>query len=217
MRSVIVVSTFIMLGACASTAPDLPPVEVDTPPPLQNDNPTAFDLAMRTVEDLEMSGNEQAAILRLQQLIGNQVTTDAERAAALYRLAELQYGEGNDVFGAIATLDELLETYPNSVLAAQATDLRDTARGEATSLNFLLESDTSLSPTQRFEALFRLGRHQEALDLMLTRNLKPDNTYILDFYQIGFLCDDIELSGPTYDVIEPDGTQRVLRFCEFGK
>ena len=132
MRFVFAASILVALGACASTDTDLPAVTVEPPPVVDTGVPSAFDLAMATVDDLVAAGNEQAAILRLQQLIGNQVTDEAERATALYRMAELQYGDGNDVFGAIATLDEFLERYPNNLLAAQAEEMRATARGEAT-------------------------------------------------------------------------------------
>lgn len=217
MRAVIAISVVLMTGACASNTPDMPPAVVDAPPPRIEAVPSAYALAMGTVGELVEAENEQMAILRLQQLIGNQKTTEAERASALYRMAKLQYGAGNDVFGAIASLDELIEQYPNSPEAADAIALRDTARGEATSLNYQLETDQNLSPTDRFEMMFRLGNHQDASDLLLARNLKPDNAYLLDLYQMGHLCDAAEFTGPVYDVVEPDGTARRVRFCEFGK
>jgi hypothetical protein len=216
MRRLLAVSVFAFLGACA-TSTTVEPVAVDTPPVQETVIPSASALAMDTVDKLIAAGNEQAAILRLQQLVGIQDATDAERAAALYRMAHLQYGDGNDVFGAIGTLDELLEDYPDFEFAADAEDMRNTARGEATSLNFALETDETLTPTERFEIMFRLGRHQDAADFMLARNLTPENAYLLDMYQVGYLCEDDELTGPAYDMVEPDGTARTLHFCEFGK
>ena len=73
------------------------------------------------------------------------------------------------------------------------------------------------APMQRFEILFRLGRHQEAADLMLAGALEPGNEYILDMYQIGYLCDGDELAGPVFELVEPDGTSRNVQFCELGK
>lgn len=218
MRSLLAISVLAFSAACASTSSTVEPAIVDTPPPLEKPiMPTAFDLAMETVDGLIEAGNEQAAILRLEQLVGMQEATDDERAAALYRMGELKYGDGNDVFGAIDTFDEFLEVYPEHELAAEAEDIRNTARGEATSLNFALETDETLSPTKRFETMFRLGYHQDAVDYMLNRNLTPENAYLLDMYQIGYLCEDDELTGPAYDMTEPDGTARELHFCEFGK
>ena len=52
---------------------------------------------------------------------------------------------------------------------------------------------------------------------MLANALTPENDYILDMYQIGYLCEDAELTGPSYALVEPDGTDRVVRFCDFGK
>ncbi|MEP1142742.1 MAG: hypothetical protein ABJH52_03410 [Henriciella sp.] len=215
MRILLAASTLMLAAACASTDVDAPPVAVDTPPVVEVE-PTAFDLAMGTVDNLLEAGNEQAAILRLEQLIGMQAATDDEKATALYRMAELKMGDGNQVWGAIQALDEFIETYPNNEQTEAAIALRDYARGEATSLNGSLETG-GLSPMEQFKARFRLGEHQEAADIMLASALTPENEYLLDMYQIGYLCDDIELTGPMYRVIEPDGTDRTARFCDFGK
>lgn len=214
MRFVVTISVLVFAAACASTDIDAPPVEVDAPPVVAQ--PSTFELAMGTVDQLVAAGNEQAAILRLEQLIGKQDATDDEKAAALYRMAELKLGEGNQVWGAIGALDELLETYPGFENAQAADELRDYARGEATSLNGLLEMG-GLSPMKEFQIRFRLGEHQEAADIMLANALTPENDIILDMFQIGYLCEDAELTGPSYKLIEPDGTDRVVRFCDFGK
>lgn len=214
MRIFAAVSGLVFVVACASTNIDAPPVVVDAPPVAEQ--PSNFELAMGTVDQLVTAGNEQAAILRLEQLIGNQDATDDEKAAALYRMAELKLGEGNQVWGAIEALDELIDTYPDHDKAAAASELRDYARGEATSLNGRIEMG-GLSPSEEFNARFRLGEHQEAADIMLAHALTPENAYILDMYQIGYLCEDAELTGPSYKLIEPDGTDRVVRFCDFGK
>jgi len=214
MRTLFAASAIALVTACASTDVEVPPVVVDTPPVAAE--PSTFDLAMATVDDLVLAGNEQAAILRLEQLIGKQDATEDEKTAALYRMAELKMGDGNQVWGAITALDEFLETYPTHAKANAATELRDYARGEATSLNFALENG-GLSPMESFKARFRLGEHQEAADIMLANALTPENDYILDMYQIGYLCEDAELTGPSYALTEPDGTDRVVRFCDFGK
>lgn len=214
MRTLFAASLLVLASACASTDVDVPPVVVDTPP--ISTQPSTFDLAMNTVEELVQAGNEQAAILRLEQLIGKQDATDDEKAAALYRMAELKLGEGNQVWGGIEALDEFLENYPAHAKAADAEELRGIARGEATSLNFALEQG-GLSPMEAFKARFRLGEHQLASDIMLGSALTPENDYLLDMYQIGYLCEDAELTGPSYRLIEPDGTDRVVRFCDFGK
>ena len=176
MRSLIAASVLALASACASTNVDVPPVEVDTPPVAAQ--PSTFELAMNTVDELVEAGNEQAAILRLEQLIGKQDATDDEKAQALYHMAELKMGEGNQVWGAIEALDEFLETYPEHSKASAAEELRDYARGEATSLNFALDQG-GLSPTEAFEARFRLGEHQTAADIMLANALTPENDYLL--------------------------------------
>lgn len=214
MRTFAATSILVLAAACASGPVDVPPVVVDTPPVASQ--PSTFDLAMNTVEELVYAGNEQAAILRLEQLIGNQEASADEKAQALYRMAELKLGDGNQVWGAIEALDEFVDTYPEHAQANAAIELRDYARGEATSLNFRIENG-GLSPMQEFETRFRLGEHQTASDIMLANALTPSNDYVLDMYQIGYLCEDAELTGPSYRLIEPDGTDRVVRFCDFGK
>lgn len=214
MRLLFAAPLLALATACATTPVDTEPVIVDTPPTVVE--PSPFDLAMGTVDQLVEAGNEQAAILRLEQLIGMQTASDDEKAEALYRMAELKMGEGNQVWGAIDALDEYLETYPNHTRAEAAFELRDYARGEATSLNGKLEMG-GLSPSEEFRARFRLGEHQTAADIMFENALTPENEYILDMYQIGYLCDSAELTGPSYKLIEPDGTDRIVRFCDFGK
>lgn len=219
MRLVIAISALAFAAACASTGDvDVPPAVADTPPPLEQRPvvPSNYDLAMTSVDDLVAAGNEQAAIMRLQQLIGMQDASDSQTAAALLRMADLQGFGGNDVFGAIDSLTELIETYPESELVGQAETLRGTLRGKATSLNFIAQSPDR-TPAERFAAMFELGDHTEAADLMLAMNLRPEDDILLDMYQIGYLCEDETLTGPSYGITDTDGTARTLHFCEFGK
>jgi len=216
MRILFAAPLLAFATACASTTVETEPVIVDAPPATETNELSPFVLAMGTVNELVAAGNEQAAILRLEQLIGMQSASEEERAMALYRMAELKMGDGNQVWGAIQALDEFIDTYPSHARAGAASELRDYAREEATGLNGKLEMG-GLSPMEQFKARFRLGEHQEAADLMFENALNPHNDYILDMYQIGYLCDAAELTGPAYNVIEPDGTDRTLRFCEFGK
>jgi hypothetical protein len=52
---------------------------------------------------------------------------------------------------------------------------------------------------------------------MFVRNLSPEEPYILDMYQIGFLCAEPGLSGPVYETTTPDGFPLEVNFCDFGK
>lgn len=216
MRSLLAVSSFALIAACASSTVETDPVAVDTPVAEQPVMPSPFDLAMQTVAQLEAAGNEQQAIDRIQQLLGNPDLTDTESASALLKLGQLRFGAGSDVTGAISAWNELIEDYPDTPAAFDATPLLATAQSEYDALTGALARG-ELSPTQEFEARFRLGEHQSAADLMLTNNLSPDNAYLVDMFQIGYLCDDPNLTGPSYDMTEPDGTARTVRFCEFGK
>lgn len=216
MRLFFAATALALTTACASTSTETAPVSADTPPIAETAQMSPYDLAMGTVDDLLAAGNEQAAILRLEQLIGMQTASDEDRASALYRMAELKMSDGNQVWGGLRALDEFIDTYPEHKKIPAAIELRDFARGEATSLNFQLEQG-GLSPMDQFKARFRLGEHQDSADIMLANALMPGNEYLLDMYQIGYLCDDVELTGPQYPVTEPDGTERTVRFCDFGK
>ena len=216
MRFLISLPLIALATACASAPVETAPVVVQDPPLAEQIEPSAYDLAMDTVDKLLEAGNEQAAILRLEQLIGMQAASEDERASALYRMAELKMGEGNQVRGAISALDEFLTVYPEHEKAEAAAQLKAYATTEADMLQEQLDLGGQ-SPMDRFKTLFRLGDHQTAADLMFTNALQPENTYLLDMYQIGYLCDAAELTGPSYDITEPDGTDRAVRFCDFGK
>ncbi|MBR9835883.1 MAG: hypothetical protein GYB42_12030 [Alphaproteobacteria bacterium] len=215
MRSLIAASTLLLMTACATSDGDREPVNVDTPPATQT-VPDAFDLAMQTVDGLVAGGNEQAAIDRLTQLLGRPDLSDEDLAATLLKRAELRYGAGHDVEGALLDLEELFLTYPDSPSAAAGTPLHANAAEEISRLRAALAGG-ELSPTEEFNVRFRLGQHQDAADLMLARSLLPENEYVVDMFQMGYLCDDETLTGPGYAMVEPDGTERTVRFCEFGK
>lgn len=201
-----------LLASCA-TEPAPAPVADPVPAPAPM---SEVERGLETARDLAAAGNEQTAIDRLTQLLGNPDLSARETADILYARAQLRHGAGNDLFGAISDLDEMLATDPSHPDAEAAIDLRDMARGEATSLNGRLEQG-GLSSMERFEILFRLGQHQDALDTMVSEGLTPDNATLIDFYQMGYLCEGAEFTGPTYEAVEPDGTARTLQVCDFGK
>jgi hypothetical protein len=218
IRITLASASLIALAACATETPSAPAAPVVDPAPTAGApaDISEFALAMDTADILVEGGNEQAAIDRLTQLMGRPDLSETELATALFRRGEIRYGDGNDVFGAISDFDEMLALAPDHPAAQRAMALRDTARGEATSLNFQLETG-DLSRTERFNTLFRLGQHQRALDLMLETGLTPDNAHLLDLYQMGYLCEGDEFTGPVYRVAEPDGTMRDLQYCAYGK
>ena len=208
-------SVLLLASACASSTTDTPP-ELRTGADAPSEAETRYELAIGTVNSLVEAGNEQIAIDRLTQLLGDPGMSDAQMAETLYKRAELRYGKGSDLEGAINDLEEILNKHPDSAVAADAKGLLETATAEHAALTDMLDS-TSVTPMERFEILFRLGRHQEAADLMLAGALEPENEYILDLYQIGYLCDGDELAGPVFELAEPDGTTRNVQFCELGK
>lgn len=179
-----------------------------------------FGLAMGTAGSLETAGNVPASIQRLMQLLGEPGLTPEERAAALERIAELSMGPGGyDLDGALGYYRELsahLEAYP------QAGDRMKAAAGEAEAKRriAILEgilSSVDATNSEKFDALMNLGRHPEAIDLMVSFGIEPDNETLLAMYQTGYLCDEPGLTGQSYSVTDRDGSQRSLRFCDLGK
>ena len=202
----------LVLAACASA-----PAPVDSAATSTAVSLTPYELAMQTVEELVTAGNTQASIDRLTQLLGDPSLNREQLAEALYRRGELRLSEtGYDTMGAIEDFEEITSEFQDTEWSAAAAAMLDSARGKATSLNALL-SQPETTRTQRFNILMDLGRHDEATDLMRAYDLTPDNAVLLAMYQIGYLCEGEELAGKSYDVTEPDGTFRELRFCDTGK
>ena len=181
IRLITATASIALLAACTTTEPADPSAEekASTEATIIDYEPSQFELAMNTVDELMIAGNSQAAIDRLTQLLGNPDLSPEDKAAALLRRGEIRYGEnGYDVWGAISDFDEA--TSPDGYLAEAAQPLLDMARGEATSINFALETQP-LSRMERFVHLFRLGQHTDAIDLMQASDLSPDNAHLLDF------------------------------------
>jgi len=217
-------ASFALITACASTT-TVDPAPEDNAPAVITDQTktedgttkTSFELAMETVDELVNGKNEQAAISRLETLLGDPALSDLEKQQALFRLGSIKFDDrGYDVWGAIADFEELVETYGEDALDGTAQDMLNTARGKATSLNFA-KDQAETTRTKKFELMFDLGDHQEAIDLMLATGLTPSNDYLVAMYQIGYLCDGEGFTGPAYSATEPDGTARSLQFCDFGK
>lgn len=202
----------LVLAACSSA-----PAPVDTAATTTTAVISTYDLAMQTVEELVTAGNTQTAIDRLTQLTGDPSLSREQLAEVLYRRGELRLGEnGYDTMGAIEDFEEVLADYGDTEWSTAAATMLDTARGKATSLNALL-SQPETTRMQKFNILMELGRHDDAIDMMLANDLTPDNQTLLAMYQIGYLCEGDDLTGRAYDVTEPDGTFHELRFCDFGK
>ncbi|MEZ5998187.1 MAG: tetratricopeptide repeat protein [Hyphomonas sp.] len=176
-----------------------------------------FELAMQSVETLVDGGNTQAAIDRLTQLTGDPSLSRDQVAEVLFRRGELRFSEtGFDTMGAVEDFEEVIDDYSDTEWYTAAVPMLDSARGKATSLNTLL-AQPETTRAQKFNILMELGQHDEAMDLMQAADLTPDNDTLLAMYQIGYLCEGDELTGRAYDVMEPDGTARELRFCDLGK
>jgi len=211
-------SAMAVFAAACSTTPapgteDASSVQVS----VISDDITEFDRALSTADALVEAGNTPTAIDRLTQMLGDETLTDSQRATLYFERGKLRLSEtGYDVWGGISDFETVIDTYGESSVAAESSELLNLARGEATSLNFALEQPET-TRSQRFSALMRLGEHQDAIDLMLSSNLRPENSELIAMYQIGYLCDGEDQTGPAYDAIEPDGTSRELRFCDFGK
>ena len=215
------------LGACATAPSDSSDAAVAENSTIESGETSSvqtilieksdFELAMETVDTLVAAGNEQTAIDRLTQLLGTPDLTDEEKQAALLKRGTIRLSErGYDTWSAINDFEEIIAQYGDDALDGTAMEHLDTARGKATSLNFMIQQP-DISRVEKFQAMFQLGDHQEAVDLMLATNLNPGNDYLIAMNQIGWLCDGEGFTGPTYSVTDADGTTRNLQFCDFGK
>ena len=155
----------LVLAACTSApAPSSTATSTSTAVAL-----SPYELAMQTVEELVTAGNTQTAIDRLTQLTGDPSLTPDQVAEVLYRRGELRLSEsGYDTMGAIEDFEEVLADYPDTEWTTAAASMLDTARGKATSLNALL-SQPETTTMQKFNILMELGRHDDAIDMMLAK------------------------------------------------
>ena len=80
----------VAIAACASTSDTVEPVESTTPPAEASAEPTRFELAMGTVQSLSEAGNEQVAVDRLTQLLGDPALEEDQVAYVLLKRAELR-------------------------------------------------------------------------------------------------------------------------------
>lgn len=208
--SLAAVASALVLAACATQAP-----ATDEPAPVVV--PSQYELGMNTATELQTAGNVPTAIQRLMQLAGDPELTSEQKADVLYELGVLSMSPtGYDLPGAVGYFDEVIANHPNTDAARRAKAKLPEARAQVEALNGVLASSTATN-TERFNALMKLGRHLDAIDLMTQYNLEPDNEVKLAMYQIGYLCDESGLTGQTYTVADRDGTTRKLRFCDFGK
>lgn len=207
------VASALVLGACASTTD----TTTTTSPAETVVVETPFNLAMGTADELVAAGNTPTAIQRLMQLVGDTSLSPQERGDTLYRLGMLSGSPtGYDAEGAVEYFEEVLTDYATTDAAGLAAAALPDATAKVAGLTATLES-VDLTQSDEFLALFNLGRHQEAIDVMVANDILPGNEELLAMYQIGYLCEDSNLTGRAYEVSDRDGTLRNLRFCDFGK
>lgn len=201
----------LVLAACATQAP---PSDGPAPAVVV---PSQYELGLSTATELQTAGNVPAAIQRLMQLAGDPELTSEQKADVLYELGVLSMSPtGYDLPGAVGYFDEVIANHPNTDAARRAKAKLPEARAQLEAMNAVLAS-ADATHTERFNALMKLGRHLDAIDLMTQYDIQPDNEVKLAMYQIGYLCDETGLTGQTYTVADRDGTSRRLRFCDYGK
>jgi len=208
------VASALVLGACASST-DAP--STSTTGTAETSVVSPFNLAMQTADELVAAGNTPTAIQRLMQLAGDTSLSPQQLGEALYRLGQLSGSpSGYDAEGAVDYFNEVLTDYAATPAAKQSAAALPGAQSAVAALMAKLGSVNS-TQSDKFLALFNLGRHQEAIDVMVSNDILPDNEELLAMYQIGYLCEDSNLTGRAYAVTDRDGTMRNLRFCDFGK
>lgn len=200
----------LVLAACAtSTDPAEAPAAVVVP--------SQYELGMSTAAELQAAGNVPTAIQRLMQLAGDPELPADQKAGVIYEMGALSAGPGGyDVAAAVGYFDEIVANYPGTEWARRAEAKLPETRAQMEALNAIIASPSS-SNTEKFNAMMKVGRHLDAIDLMTQYSIEPDNEVKLAMYQIGYLCDEAGLTGQTYNVTDRDGTSRNLRFCDYGK
>ena len=208
------VASALVLGACASSTSSGPakPEATETSVVV-----SPFNLGLQTADELVAAGNTPTAIQRLMQLVGDTSLSPQQRSEVLHKLGQLSISPtGYDAEGAVDYFSEVLRDFATTAAAKQSAAALPAAEAAVAVHLATLESVDS-TRTDEFLALFNLGRHQDAIDLMVANDILPGNEELLAMYQIGYLCDDSNLTGRAYSVSDRDGTVRSLRFCDFGK
>jgi hypothetical protein len=212
----------LALAACSTTpepVSDAPSSSSSSTTATDTAKPTlsGVDLAYKTADDLAKAGNVPAAIIRLMQLVGDKSITEEQQAETLLKLGTLSLGEGgHSAKNAIYYFNEIVTKHTGTKAYATAVPMLAQAKAKAASLQAIIDNASS-TRGQKFDALFAIGLHDEAIDLMTQYNLAVGNEPLLAMYQIGYLCDDDSLTGKTYAVTDRDGTAKTLRFCDLGK
>lgn len=208
------VASALVLGACASSTSSGPakPEATETSVVV-----SPFNLGLQTADELVAAGNTPTAIQRLMQLVGDTSLSPQQRSEVLHKLGQLSISPtGYDAEGAVDYFNEVLRDFATTAAAKQSAAAQPAAEAAVAVHLATLESVDS-TRTDEFLALFNLGRHQDAIDVMVANDILPGNEELLAMYQIGYLCDDSNLTGRAYSVSDRDGTVRSLRFCDFGK
>lgn len=204
----------LVLGACASSTSSGPakPEATETSVVV-----SPFNLGLQTADELVAAGNTPTAIQRLMQLVGDTSLSPQQRSEVIHKLGQLSISPtGYDAEGAVDYFSEVVRDFATTAAAKQSAAALPAAEAAVAVHLATLESVDS-TRTDEFLALFNLGRHQDAIDVMVANDILPGNEELLAMYQIGYLCDDSNLTGRAYSVSDRDGTVRSLRFCDFGK
>jgi hypothetical protein len=208
------VASALVLGACASSPSSgtSRPEATETPAVV-----SPFSLGLQTANELVAAGNTPTAIQRLMQLAGDTSLSPQQRSEVLHKLGKLSISPtGYDAEGAVEYFNEVLTDFATTAAAKQSAAALPGAKATVTVHLATLESVDS-TRSDEFLALFNLGRHLEAIDVMIANDILPSNEELLAMYQIGYLCEDPNLTGRAYSVTDRDGTVRNLRFCDAGK
>jgi hypothetical protein len=176
-----------------------------------------YYLGLQTAGALVDAGNTPTAIQRLMQLAGDTSLSPEQRSEVLYRLGKLSISPtGYDAEGAVEYFNEVLTGFAVTTAAKQSAAALPAAEA-AVAIHLATLESLDAARSDKFLALFSLGRHLDAIDLMIANDILPGNEELLAMYQIGYFCEDSNLTGRAYSVTDRDGTVRSLRFCDAGK
>lgn len=176
-----------------------------------------YYFGLQTADGLVDAGNTPAAIQRLMQLAGDMSLSPEQRSEVLHRLGRLSISPtGYDAEGAVEYFNEVLTGFAQAPAAKQSAAALPAAEA-AVAIHLATLESPDAARSDKFLALFGLGRHLDAIDLMIANDILPGDEELLAMYQIGYACEDSNLTGRAYSVTDRDGTVRNVRFCDAGK
>lgn len=179
-------AALLCLSACSNAPPAALPLS-------DAEFQKVFDAAHTPNDAFQEDRNLTAVLARSDLTLEQRLKTLNFRAIGRSTTAE-------DKNGAIADYEEMLKLAPaGHPIAARVREDLDYVRQQKRFVEDRLEGRARTDNNQRFQDLLALGRHDEAVAFMRQANLRPHAVYIEKLAKLGYLCEGVGSSGPSYE------------------